>query len=209
MVVFITIANLRGLREAGNIFAVPTYLFIVGIIAMIVYGLLRMFLGVGGEMVYAPPATTLLDTVVPGAEGLSILLLFRAFTQGSAALTGVEAIADGVPAFKPPEAKNARSTLLYMGVVAIAMFAGITYLATSLKILPSEDETVVSQIARTIFGSNALWYFIQIVTALILVLAANTAFADFPRLSYFLRATSSCHINTHFEATGWPIRGAS
>jgi amino acid transporter len=186
MVVFITIANLRGLREAGNIFAVPTYLFIIGIIGLIIYGLLRLFLGVGGEMVYTPPATTLLDSVVPGAEGLSILLLLRAFTQGSAALTGVEAIADGVPAFKPPESKNARSTLLYMGIVAIAMFAGITYLATSLKILPSEDETVVSQIARTIFGSNALWYFIQIVTALILVLAANTAFADFPRLSYFL-----------------------
>ncbi|MEP6775138.1 MAG: APC family permease [Chloroflexota bacterium] len=186
MVVFITIANLRGLREAGNIFAVPTYLFILGIIAMIVYGLLRLFLGVGGDMVYTPPATTLLDTVVPGAEGLSILLLLRAFTQGSAALTGVEAIADGVPAFKPPEAKNARSTLLYMGIVAIAMFAGITYLATYLKILPSEDETVVSQIARTIFGSNAVWYFIQIVTSMILVLAANTAFADFPRLSYFL-----------------------
>jgi hypothetical protein len=91
-----------------------------------------------------------------------------------------------VPAFKPPEATNARRTLLYMGVIAIAMFAGITFFATNLHILPSEDETVVSQIARTVFGSNALWYFIQIVTALILVLAANTAFADFPRLSYFL-----------------------
>ena len=112
--------------------------------------------------------------------------LLRAFTQGSAALTGVEAIADGVPAFKPPEFVNARKTLLYMGVLSIVMFGGITYLATQLNILPSDQETVVSQLARTVFGANGLWFFIQIVTALILVLAANTAFADFPRLSYFL-----------------------
>jgi amino acid transporter len=183
VIVFITIANLRGLREAGNIFAVPTYLFIVGIVGMIVYGLLRLFFGLGGEMHYVPPT----DTLVPEIGGtVTILLLLRAFTQGSAALTGVEAIADGVPAFKPPEAVNARKTLLYMGTISIIMFGGITYLATQLNILPSEHETVVSQLARTVFGSNALWFFVQIVTALILVLAANTAFADFPRLSYFL-----------------------
>ncbi|HYP40417.1 MAG TPA: APC family permease, partial [Chloroflexia bacterium] len=183
IVVFVTIANLRGLREAGNIFAVPTYLFIFGIFGLIGYGLLRVLLGVNGFPEYNPPA----EVFDPGTlQDLSIILLLRAFTQGSAALTGVEAIADGVPAFKPPEANNARKTLVMMAVISIIMFAGITYLATQLQILPSEQETVVSQLARTIFGENALWYFIQIATALILVLAANTAFADFPRLSYFL-----------------------
>lgn len=189
LVVFITIANLRGLREAGNIFAVPTYLFIVSVLAMIVYGLLRLFFGIGGAMQYIPPEHTLVSDATTSIEALGILLLLRAFTQGSAALTGVEAIADGVPAFKAPEASNARKTLLYMAVISIAMFAGITFLATQLGqygVIPSEDETVVSQIARTIFGKNALWYIIQIATALILVLAANTAFADFPRLGYFL-----------------------
>jgi amino acid transporter len=183
IVVFVTIANLRGLREAGNIFAVPTYLFIFGIFGLIGYGLLRVLLGVNGFPEYNPPA----EVFDPGTlQDLSIILLLRAFTQGSAALTGVEAIADGVPAFKPPEARNARKTLVMMAVISIIMFGGITYLATQLQILPSEQETVVSQLARTIFGENALWYFIQIATALILVLAANTAFADFPRLSYFL-----------------------
>ncbi len=186
LVVFITVANLRGLREAGNIFAVPTYVFIFSILAMIAYGLLRQFLNIGGPLDYQPPSATLLTDAQASLQGVSILLLLRAFTQGSAALTGVEAIADGVPAFKPPEAANARRTLLYMGAISITMFAGITYLATYLNVLPSEDETVVSQIARTVFGTNAFWYVIQIATALILVLAANTAFADFPRLSYFL-----------------------
>ncbi|MBF6613152.1 MAG: APC family permease [Chloroflexi bacterium] len=186
LVVLITIANLRGLREAGNIFAVPTYLFIAGMLVLVVFGLMRVFLGVGGPIQYVPPTGTL----ALGTEGVTILLLLRAFTQGSAALTGVEAIADGVPAFKAPEARNARTTLLWMGGLSIVMFGGITYLATHLQIKPSDAETVVSQIARSvfppIFGLNPLWYFIQVVTALILVLAANTAFSDFPRLSYFL-----------------------
>ena len=186
VIVFVTIANLRGLREAGNIFAVPTYLFIAGMIAMIGYGLLRFFFHIGGALVYTPPSTTIPPDPAQLVQGVTLLLLLRAFTQGAAALTGVEAIADGVPAFKPPEAVNARKTLLYMGTIAIIMFGGITYLATQLTILPSEEETVVSQLARTIFGENFLWFFIQIVTALILVLAANTAFADFPRLAYFL-----------------------
>ncbi|HEX8229388.1 MAG TPA: APC family permease [Chloroflexia bacterium] len=184
IIIFVTLTNLRGVREAGNIFAVPTYLFIVGMLGMIVYGLLRLFFEIGGPMVYE--ATT--GEVVPEGtvESLGLLLLLRAFTQGSAALTGVEAIADGVPAFKPPEAANARKTLLLMAVIAITMFIGITFLAVQLKIIPNEHETVVSQLARTVFGSGGLWFFIQIATALILVLAANTAYADFPRLSYFM-----------------------
>jgi amino acid transporter len=185
VIVFVTIANLRGIREAGNIFALPTYLFIVGMLGLIGYGLLRVFLGVGGVPVYVPPEHTV--EIGSGTyQGIFILLLLRAFTQGCAALTGVEAIADGVPAFKPPEAANARKTLLWMAVIAITMFVGITLLAVQLKVIPSENETVVSQIARTIFGENFLWFFIQIATALILVLAANTAYADFPRLAYFM-----------------------
>lgn len=186
MVILITIANLRGIREAGNIFALPTYLFIVGMLGLVGYGLLRVFLGIGGELAYTLPP----DPVHVGVGNITLVLILRAFTQGSAALTGVEAIADGVPAFKPPEAKNARSTLVYMGVLSIIMFGGITFLAVQLGVVPSENETVVSQIARTVFpplfGGHPLWYFIQIVTTLILILAANTAFSDFPRLSYFL-----------------------
>lgn len=186
IIVLVTIANLRGIREAGNIFAVPTYIFVVGILGMIIFGALRLFLGVGGVPVYERPE----ETVQLGAEGLTLFLLLRAFTQGCTALTGVEAISDGVPAFKPPEARNARTTLLWMAVLAITMFGGITFLADRLGVLPSESETVLSQIGRTIFpeigDANPFWFVLQIATALILVLAANTAFADFPRLSYFL-----------------------
>ncbi|MDQ6694307.1 MAG: APC family permease, partial [Chloroflexota bacterium] len=182
LVVLVTIANLRGLREAGNIFAVPTYLFVFGIIAMIVYGFIRYFTSFGGALAYVPPP----DAVTPQAEQLTLFLLLRAFTQGCTALTGVEAIADGVPAFQPPEANNARITLSWMAIIAIFMFGGITFLAAQLQVHPSPTQTVLSQVASTVFGTGALWYFINIVTALILVLAANTAFSDFPRLSYFL-----------------------
>lgn len=186
IVVLVTIANLRGVREAGNIFAVPTYLFVIGILGMIGYGLLRQYLGVGGHLVYKLPVNPLPAT----GEAISLFLLLRAFTQGCTALTGVEAIADGVPAFRAPEAKNARATLLWMAVLAITMFGGITLLANEVHIKPSDQETVLSQLARTIFSptgdASPLWFFINIVTALILVLAANTAFSDFPRLAYFL-----------------------
>jgi amino acid transporter len=186
VVVLLTIANLRGVREAGNIFAVPTYLFVIGIMGLIAFGLLRIFFSVGGPPVYQPPA----EILPYGTQALSLFLILRAFTQGCTALTGVEAISDGVPAFKPPEYRNARMTLVWMAVIAISMFSGVTYLATSLHIRPSEQETVLSQIARTIFpevgGVNPFWFYVQIATSLILVLAANTAFSDFPRLSYFL-----------------------
>ena len=186
VVILVTIANLRGVREAGNIFTMPTYLFVVSVLGLIAVGLVRLYLGVGGVPIYDPPD----ETLRLGAEGLSLFLILRAFTQGCTALTGVEAISDGVPAFKPPEAANARTTLLWMAVMAITMFAGVTFLADQLKVIPSEHETVLSQISRTIFpdigGINPLWYVMQIATALILILAANTAFSDFPRLSYFL-----------------------
>jgi amino acid transporter len=177
-VVIITIANLRGVRESGNIFAAPTYLFVISILGMIAWGLVGTTLGRMEEAPYEPHP--------PGLEGISLFLLLRAFSAGCTALTGVEAVSDGVPAFKPPEAHNARIVMAWLGVITVAMFLGITYLAYDFGIVPGGNETVVSKIARRVFGGGFLYYEIQAVTMLILLLAANTAFADFPRLSFFL-----------------------
>lgn len=179
-VVLLSLANLRGLREAGTIFALPTYTFVVVMYVLIVYGLYRIFLG-GGVTYVPPPSAT-----QPGSEALGLFLLLSAFAQGCTAMTGTEAISDGVLAFKPPEADNARKTLLSMGLILGTMFLGMSYLATQLNVLPSTEETVLSQIGRTIFGEGPMWVLLQLATALILVLAANTAFADFPRLGFFL-----------------------
>src|SRR5256885_15704790 len=131
-----------------------------------------------GEAPYqAPP---------PGLEGLGLFLLLRAFAAGCSALTGVEAVSDGVPAFKPPEAHNARVVLAWLGALLVTLFLGITFLAYDFGIRPREDETVVSQLARHVFGTGPAYYVIQLVTMLILLLAANTSFADFPRLAFFL-----------------------
>jgi hypothetical protein len=122
----------------------------------------------------------------PGLEGISLFLFLRAFAAGCTALTGVEAVSDGVPAFKPPEAHNARIVMMWLGGISVVMFLGITYLAYDLGVIPGGNETVVSKIARRVFGDGFMYYEIQAMTALILLLAANTSFADFPRLSYFL-----------------------
>jgi amino acid transporter len=177
-VVIITIANLRGVRESGNIFAAPTYLFVVSILSMIAWGVVGTALGRMEEAPYEPHP--------PGLEGISLFLLLRAFSAGCTALTGVEAVSDGVPAFKSPEAHNARIVMAWLGAITVTMFLGITYLAYDFGIVPGGNETVVSKIARRVFGGGFLYYEIQAVTMLILLLAANTAFADFPRLSFFL-----------------------
>ena len=177
-VVFIAVVNLRGIRESGKLFAAPTYLFVVSMLAMVVYGVAGTLLGFVTAAPYVPHA--------PGLEGVGVLLLLRAFASGCTALTGVEAVSDGLPAFKPPEAHNARIVMLWLGIISITLFVGITYLAYTIGIIPREGETVVSQLARTIFGSGVLYYEIQLATTLILLLAANTSFADFPRLAYFL-----------------------
>lgn len=177
----ITIGNLRGLREAGNIFAIPTYLFVFSALLMIAVGSFRiLFLNEGGG--YA-------DQVIDQAEGvlqpLTIILLLRAFAAGAVALTGTEAIATGVPAFKPPEAKNAASTLAYMATLLAVLFVGITFLAVNFGITHTEfpeRQTVISQVAREVYGDNVLFYLFQIFTALLLFLAANTSFNAFPRL---------------------------
>ncbi|HEY7908529.1 MAG TPA: APC family permease, partial [Thermomicrobiales bacterium] len=175
----IILGNLRGIRESGSIFAVPTYLFILSIAVLVFLGVFRSITG-GDVPINAP------RDAVNATEGVSLFLILRAFTAGCTALTGVEAISDGVPAFKPPEAKNAATTLTWMCAILGAMFIGLSFLAHRYGIVPNTRETVISQLARTIVGHNFFYYFIQAMTALILVLAANTSFADFPRLSTWL-----------------------
>jgi hypothetical protein len=122
----------------------------------------------------------------PSAPGLGLFLLLRAFASGAVALTGIEAVSDGIIAFKAPEVKNAQTVLAALGVIMITLFVGVTALAASHGIVPRDEETVVSQLARQVFGGGFLYYFIQVISTIILVLAANTAFADFPRLAFFM-----------------------
>lgn len=178
----IATTNLRGLRESSNLFAVPTYLFVVSFASMLAYGFVRW---AAGWETPTPPAPDVATT-----QSLTLFLVLRAFSSGCAALTGVEAVSDGVPAFRPPEARNARVVLTGLGIILIALFMGITFLAHHFHVTPRPEETVVSQLARLIFGGGLLYYEIQTVTMLILVFAANTAFADFPRLAYFLARDS-------------------
>ncbi len=178
VVIGITLANLRGVRESGRLFAAPTYLFVTSILAMIAYGLAAASLGWVPEAPYEPHP--------PGLESVGLFLLLRAFAAGCTALTGIEAVSDGVPAFRPPEAHNARIVMAWLGAMTVSMFLGLTYLAHDLGIVPGADETVVSKIARRLFGGAAAYYEIQAVTMLILLLAANTSYADFPRLSFFM-----------------------
>jgi len=177
-VVGVAVTNLRGVRESGQIFAAPTYLFVVSVLGMVAWGVGGAALGMLPAKPYEPHA--------PGLEGIGLFLFLRAFSAGCTALTGVEAVSDGVPAFKPPEAHNARIVMAWLGAISVTMFLGITYLAYDLGIVPGGNETVVSKIARQLFGTGPLYFELQAVTMLILLLAANTSFADFPRLSFFL-----------------------
>ena len=171
----LTIGNLRGIRESGRIFAIPTYFFVVSIFALIGVGLYHYLIGTITPVADIPHAT---------AKPLTTLLLLTAFANGCTAMTGVEAVSDGVPAFEPPESKNAAATLVTMAILAIGMFIGITFLAHAYHILPTSTESGVSQLGRAIFGSGTIvYYLVQAATTLILVLAANTAYADFPRLA--------------------------
>ncbi len=173
----LTLGNLRGIRESGRIFAVPTYFFVVSIFGLIAAGAYRYLTGTLVPLDLPPSG----DAV---ARPLTTFLLLTAFANGCTAMTGVEAVSDGVPAFRPPESKNAAATLLTMAVLAIAMFLGITVLAHEYRVMPTELESGVSQLGRAILGSDTfLYYLVQGATTLILVLAANTAFADFPRLA--------------------------
>jgi amino acid transporter len=180
-VLILMLGNLRGIRESGRLFAGPTYFFIVSILLMIAVGAWRYFTGTLHEL--PPPAHPL----PAGMTALPLFMLLTAFSNGCTALTGVEAVSNGVPAFRPPESKNAAQTLVWMAVMAITMFVGITLLAHAYGIVPNDSETVVSQIARATFGGRGWpYYAVQAATMAILVLAANTAYADFPRLSSIL-----------------------
>jgi amino acid transporter len=184
-IVLITIGNLRGLRESGNIFAIPTYLFVGSSLLMIAIGLYRIV--ILGES--APPPDPL-----PGApeplQAVSLLLIIRAFASGSVALTGTEAIANGVPAFKPPEARNAATTLSVVAVLLAVLFIGITFVANAFGVVAVDDpapKTVISQVAAIAYGESSIgFYLFQAFTALILFLAANTSYNAFPRLAAIL-----------------------
>ena len=174
----IALGNLRGVRESARMFAAPTYFFVVSILGMVVYGLVGAMFGLLPEAPYEPHP--------PGLEGLGLFLLLRSYAAGCTALTGVEAVSNGVQALKPPEGRNAQNVMTWLGVISITMFLGITYLAFDFGIVPGGDETVVSKIAHRVFGTGVPYYCVQAATLLILVLAANTSYADFPRLSSIL-----------------------
>jgi len=174
----VTVGNLRGVRESGRLFAAPTYFFVVSILGMVAYGLVAAALHLLPEAPYEPHPS--------GFEGIGLFLLLRAYAAGCTALTGVEAVSNGVPALKPPEGRNAQVVMTWLGVLSITMFLGITYLAYDFGIVPGGQETVVSKIARRVFGAGLPYYGVQAATMLILLLAANTSYAGFPRLSSIL-----------------------
>jgi amino acid transporter len=184
LLVGLAVANLRGVRESGRIFAPPTYGYIAIMTLFIGYGLMRTVFGDLGPL---PVDQEALDEITHNGAllgTLSLFLLMRAFSSGAIALSGVEAISNGVPAFRPPEAKNAATVLTWTGSILAALFCGVAALCLQLRPTLSEDETILSTMGRAVFGeNNVLYYVLQFFTASILILSANTAFADFPRLS--------------------------
>ncbi|HEU4528818.1 MAG TPA: APC family permease [Actinomycetota bacterium] len=179
---FIAWGNLRGVRESGRMFAVPTYFFIGTMAVLLASGLVR---AVTGTLDPLPVP----DEALEATGSIGLFLVLHAFASGGAAVTGVEAISNGIPAFRPPEWRNARTTLMWMGTLLGVMFLGLSFLAYRLQVVPSETKTVISQVGRAVFGGGsvgyALFLCLQIATTLILIMAANTSFADFPRLANF------------------------
>jgi amino acid transporter len=187
LVVVIAMVNLRGVRESGLVFAIPTYVYLLGIGGLLAYGMFRFATGTLPE--YIPPV----GQAVPAADALTgiggLFLILRAFSSGSVALTGTEAVSNGVPAFKPPEVRNAQTVITLMGSFFALVFLGMSFLTAQLGVIPdpTEQETVVSQLTRTLVGAGTPYhYLVQFSTALLLVLAANTSFNGFPRLASIL-----------------------
>jgi amino acid transporter len=182
LIALIALANLRGVKEAGTLFAIPTYGFVACIYATLLSGFVQCLDGCREAASASLP--------LPAEGGLGLFLVLKAFSSGSTALTGVEAIADGVQAFRRPQSRNAATTLAVMGVMSISMFLGITLLARSLGVRVSEHlmetKSVLAQIGETVFSGGTMFFILQVFTALILILAANTAYQDFPRLSAIL-----------------------
>ncbi|MBS0157172.1 MAG: APC family permease [Nitrospira sp.] len=181
-ILLVTVVNLRGVRESGQFFAIPTYIFIGTLAAMLGVGAIQILLGVVSRIEPLP--------TIAAAEPLTLFLLLRAFSSGCTALTGVEVISNGVSAFKKPEPKNAALTMIGMAVILGTLFIGISGMAYYFGIVPKEDETVVSQIARATFGTGPLYYLVQASTMIILILAANSSFNGFPRLASILARDS-------------------
>lgn len=177
LLVLITVANLRGLRELGTLISIPVYLFVLCYLLMI-------FFGIGKAIVEGP--SSLEETAPRATDSLTLFLVLRAFASGCTALTGVEAISNGVPIFKEPQAKNARTTLVIMAFLMAFLFLGSISLTEYFGVIAHEDETILSALTRHILGHGALYYIVQISTLLILAVAANTSFADFPRVSSIL-----------------------
>ncbi|MFC4148551.1 APC family permease [Micromonospora mangrovi] len=169
--------NLRGVRTAGNIFVVPTYAFVLAVVAVLVVGWLR---AAGRGFAPVPPPA------VPAAEGLGLLLVLRAFASGAVSMTGIEAVSNAVPAFRPPEWRNARTTLGWMVALLVLLFAGLTVLIHLDGLVPRPGETMLSQLGRVTFPTGPWYALLQVATTLILLLAANTAFNGFPRLLFFM-----------------------
>ena len=180
VITLITIANLRGLRESGNIFAVPTYVFVVLALGIVAIGAFNIATGTVHALPRQPNATSF------GLEPLALVLLLRAFASGSVALTGVEAIANGVPAFKPPEARNAANTMVAMAVLLGVIFVGVSVVAFAYAVVPSVGgyPSVISLVSGAVFGEGSIIQAAFLVaTMLILFLAANTSYNAFPRLA--------------------------
>ena len=178
------LGNLRGIRESGTIFMAPTYLYVVVMLGIVGWGLAQSL--TGNLPPYTPPPEWVASE--SATQSLTLFLLLRSFSQGAVALTGVEAVSDGVPAFKPPEWRNARTTLTWAAAIFGILFLGIAYLAATIGLVPdpSEQQTVLSQLVRHVAGDGWILVLAQVSTGLLLILAANTSFADFPRLSSFL-----------------------
>jgi len=179
----ITLGNLRGVRESGAIFAAPTYFFILAMCGLLLIGFTKVVIGEAPGTIFhaAPP-----ETREAATRSLGLFLILKAFSSGCAALTGIEAISNGVPAFKPPESTNARATLAWMAGILLFLFLGITFLTSRFGLVPNDQETIISQLGKDVLGKNVAYYGLQVATALVLFLAANTSFADFPRLSAIL-----------------------
>ena len=183
LVVFISAVNLRGIRESGLVFSIPTYVYLASMLALLAIGLVRF--ATNNMPVYEPPA----NWAIAPVETLGLILILRAFASGSVALTGTEAVSNGVPAFRRPEARNAQIVITLMGLSFAVIFLGLSFLAGQLGVLPdpTEQQTVVSQITSAFVGAGSPFhYLVQVSTAVLLILAANTSFADFPRLSSIL-----------------------
>ena len=203
VIAFITIVNLRGVKESGTIFAIPTYFFLGTMFLTLGVGLYRHLTGTLGVV-------TGVEVLEGSIQPLTLFLILRAFSSGCAALTGIEAISNGITAFEKPRSHNAAVTLGWMSAILITIFLSMTFLAHQIQVLPSETETVISQLARTVFGRGSIFYFLTTIgTALILLMAANTSYADFPRLPLCTLVMAFCPASSPSGAAVWSFRGAS